>query len=199
MSKFVFERVIKSILEKSNLKILKKLSRMQPEENLNFNKLINLPGQVTAEEQSTVCYFFCKRSDDPDNTDWISTIFNHKQARAKSEIIKVDQRRKRYKSICEKRAIMSDTSSNSNKNEKCDREKEEVNFDFTVDESCSADKNIQCDLYKNAEGVEILQKELIAYKAELIQRNEDIYKLREENNLLKTIKFSYEYLKKIRW
>ena len=94
---------------------------------------------------------------------------------------------------------MSDTSSNSNKNEECDGEKEEVNFDFTVDESCSADKNIPCDLYKNAEGVEILQKELIAYKAELIQRNEDIYKLREENNLLKTIKFSYEYSKKIRW
>ena len=29
-----------------------------------------------------------------------------------------------------------------------------------------------------------LQKELIAYKAELIERNEEIYKLREENNLL---------------
>ena len=41
-----------------------------------------------------------------------------------------------------------------------------------------------------------MQKELIAYKAELIERNEEIYKLREENIILKTSKFSYEYLKK---
>ena len=47
-------------------------------------------------------------------------------------------------------------------------------FDFTMDESCSADKNIQCDLYNNE--IEKLQKEL----AELIERNEEIYKLREE-------------------
>ena len=37
---------------------------------------------------------------------------------------------------------------------------------------------------------------MIAYKAELIERNEEIYKLREENDILKTSKFSYEYLKK---
>ena len=54
-----------------------------------------------------MCYFLGKRSDDPENIDWIPTIINHKQARSKSEIIKVNQRRKRYKSICEKRA--SDT------------------------------------------------------------------------------------------
>ena len=41
-----------------------------------------------------------------------------------------------------------------------------------------------------------MQKELIAYKDELIERNEEIYKLREENNLLKTSKFSYQYLKR---
>ena len=200
MSKFVFERFIKSILEKSNLKSLTKLSRMQPEENLNFNKLINLPGQVTAEEQSTVRYFFFV------NVETIQiiltgfqqylTISKQEQNLKLSKLIRGEKDTKVY---VKKRAIMSDTSSNSNKNEECDGEKEEVNFDFTVDESCSADKNIPCDLYKNAEGVEILQKELIAYKAELIQRNEDIYKLREENNLLKTIKFSYEYSKKIRW
>ena len=34
-----------------------------------------------------------------------------------------------------------------------------------------------------------MQKELIAYKAELTEKNEEIYKLREENNLLKTSKF----------
>ena len=146
-------------------------------------------------KKSMMCYFLGKRSDDPENIDWIPTIFTHKEARAKSEIIKVDQRRKRYKSICEKRAIIiSDTSSNSNKNEECGEEKEEVIFYFTLDESCSADKNIQCDLYKNE--IEKLQKELIAYKAELIERNEEIYKLREENNILKTSKFSYEYLRK---
>ena len=41
-----------------------------------------------------------------------------------------------------------------------------------------------------------MQKELITYKDELIERNEEIYKLREENNLLKINKFSYQYLKK---
>ena len=138
--------------------------------------------------------FLGKLSDDPENIDWIPTIFNHKQARTKSEIIKVDQRRKRYKSICEKGAMISDTLSNSNKNEECGGEKEEVNFDFTIDESFGADKNIQCDLYKNE--IEKLQKELIAYKTELIERNEEMYKLHEENNILKTSKFSYEYLKK---
>ena len=71
-----------------------------------------------------MCYFLGKRSDDPDNIDWIPTIFNHKEGRSKSQIIKVDQRRKRYKSICERRA--SDTSTNSNKNEKCGGGKEEV-------------------------------------------------------------------------
>ena len=96
---------------------------------------------------------------------------------------------KRYKSICEKTAIIvSDTSSsNSNKNEECGGEKEELNFDFTIDESCSADKNIQCDLYKNE--IEKLQKELIAYKDELIERNEEIYKLREKIIYLKPVNF----------
>ena len=55
-------------------------------------------------------------------------------------------------------------------------EKKEVNVDFTIDESCSADKNIQCDLYKNE--IDKLQKELIAYKPELIEKNEEVYKLR---------------------
>ena len=39
-------------------------------------------------------------------------------------------------------------------------------------------------------------QELIAYKDELIERNEKIYKLCEENNLLKTSKFSYQYFEK---
>ena len=73
---------------------------MQLKENWDFNKLIDFPGQVTADEQSTMCYFLGKRSDNQENIDWIPTIFNHKQARTKSEIIKVDQRRKRCKSIC---------------------------------------------------------------------------------------------------
>ena len=67
---------------------------------------------MTADEQRTMCSFLGKRSDDPENIDWIPTIFNHKQARTKSDIIKIDQRRKRNKSICEKRAIIvSGTSS----------------------------------------------------------------------------------------
>ena len=41
-----------------------------------------------------------------------------------------------------------------------------------------------------------MQKELNAYQDELIERNEEIYKLHEENNLLKTSKFSYQYFKK---
>ena len=82
---------------------------------------------MTADEQSTMCSFLGKRSDDPENIDCIPTIFNHEQERTKSEIIKVDQRRKRHKSICEKRVIITDTSSNSNKNEECRGEKE-VNF-----------------------------------------------------------------------
>ena len=46
---------------------------------------------------------------------------------------------------------------------------------------------VQCDLYKNE--IEKLQK-LIACKAELIERNEEIYKLHEENNLyLKPVNF----------
>ena len=65
---------------------------------------------------------------------------------------------------------------------------------FYSAESYSAYKNMQCDLYKNE--IEKLQKELIAHKDELIERNQEIYKLHEENNLLKTSKFLYEYLKK---
>ena len=52
---------------------------------------------MTADEQRTMCSFFGKRSDDPENIDWIPTIFNHKQARTKSDIIKIDQRRKNTK------------------------------------------------------------------------------------------------------
>ena len=55
---------------------------------------------MTADEQSTMCYCLDKCSDNPENIDWIPTIFNHEQAGAKSEIVKVDQQRKRYKSIC---------------------------------------------------------------------------------------------------
>ena len=160
-----------------------------------MNWQLNLPEEVTADEQRGMCYFLGKRSDDPENIDWIPTIYNHKQATTISDIIKVDHRGKRYKRICEKRAIISDTSSsNPNKNEECGGDKKELNFDFTIDEICSADKNMQCDLYKNE--IDKLQKELIAYKDELIERNEEIYKLREENNLLKTSKFSYQYLKR---
>ena len=52
---------------------------------------------MTADEQRTMCSFLGKRSDDPENIDWIPTIFNHKQARTKSDIIKIDQRRKNTK------------------------------------------------------------------------------------------------------
>lgn len=61
------------------------------------------------------CYLG-KHSDYPENIDWIPTIFNHKHERTKSEIIKVDQCKKRYKNITKNRTIISDTS-NSNKNE----------------------------------------------------------------------------------
>ena len=122
---------------------------------------------MTANEKSSICYFLGKLSDDPEDIDWIQTIFKHKQARTKSEIIKVDQWRKRYKTICKKKSynkwyiIMK-----FEKKEECGREKEKANFDFTIDESCIADKNIPCDLYKNE--IEKMQKELIAYKAGLI-------------------------------
>ena len=99
---------IKSILEESNLKIFANSLTML-KENKNFNKLINIPGKMTDDEQSKIRYFLGKRSDDPDNVDWIPTAFNSNQARTKPKIIKVDQRRKIYKSICEKRAIISDT------------------------------------------------------------------------------------------
>ena len=97
---------IKSNLEKSNLKIFANSLTML-KENKNFNKLINIPGKMTDDEQCKIRYFLGKRSDDPDNVDWIPTAFNNNQARTKSKIIKVDQRRKIYKSICEKRAIIS--------------------------------------------------------------------------------------------
>ena len=35
----------------------------------------------------TIYYFLGKCSDDPENIDWIPTIFNYKQARSKSEIL----------------------------------------------------------------------------------------------------------------
>ena len=34
---------------------------------------------MTADEQSTMCSFLGKRSDDPENIDCIPTIFNHEQ------------------------------------------------------------------------------------------------------------------------
>ena len=46
------------------------------------------------DKQRIICYFLGKCSDDPENIDWIPTTFNYKQARTKSDIIKVDQRRK---------------------------------------------------------------------------------------------------------
>ena len=57
-----------------------------------------------------MCYFLGKLSDDPENIDCIPTIFNHKQARSKSEIIKADQRRKRYKNIYEIRNYIKSIS-----------------------------------------------------------------------------------------
>ena len=41
---------------------------------------------------------------------------------------------------------------------------------------------------------QVLQSETIITMWALTERNEEIYKLCEENNLLKTSKFSYEYL-----
>ena len=65
---------------------------------------------MTADEQGKVYYVIGKRCDDVGNGDWIPTIFSHKEVRSKSKFINVDQRRKRCKSICEKRAVISDTS-----------------------------------------------------------------------------------------
>ena len=48
---------------------------------------------MTDDEQSKIRYFLGKRSDDPDNIDWIPTSFNHNQTRTKSKTIKCDQRR----------------------------------------------------------------------------------------------------------
>lgn len=62
-------------------------------ENKNSNKLINIPEKMTDDEQSKIRYFLGKRSDDPDNIDWIPTSFNHNQTRTKSKTIKCDQRR----------------------------------------------------------------------------------------------------------
>ena len=45
--------------------------------------------------KNTMCYFLGKRSDNPENIDWIPTNFNHQQARTKHKIIKADQCRKR--------------------------------------------------------------------------------------------------------
>ena len=52
-------------------------------ENKNFNKLINIPGKMTDDEQCKIRYFLGKRSDDPNNVDWIPTAFNNNQARKK--------------------------------------------------------------------------------------------------------------------
>ena len=83
---------IKYILEKSNFKIFANSLRML-KENKNSNKLINIPEKMTDDEQSKIRYFLGKRSDNPDNIDWIPTSFNHNQARTKSKTIKFDQRR----------------------------------------------------------------------------------------------------------
>ena len=108
---------------------------MQPEENLNFNKLINVPGQVTAEEQSIVLFFFVNVQ----TIQIILTGFQQYLTVSKQEqnlkLSKLIRGEKDTKVYVKKRAKMSDTPSNSNKNEECDGEKEEVNFDFTVDES----------------------------------------------------------------
>ena len=53
-------------------------------ENKNFNKLINIPGKMTNDEQCKIRYFLGKRSDDPHNVDQISTAFNNNQARKKN-------------------------------------------------------------------------------------------------------------------
>ena len=92
-----------------------------------------------------------------------------------------------------KKAIISHTSSNSNKNEECGGEKEELNFDFTIHESCSADKNMQCDLQKNK--IEKLQKELIAYKDELIEGTKRFISCVKKTIHLKPVNFHISILK----
>ena len=59
---------IKSNLEKSNLKIFANSLTML-KENKNFNKLINIPGKMTNDEQCKIRYFLGKPSDDPRNLD----------------------------------------------------------------------------------------------------------------------------------
>ena len=91
-------------------------------------------------------------------------ISKQEQSLKLSKLISGEKDTKLY---VKKRAIISGISSwNSKKKEECGREKEKANFDFTIDGSCIADKNIPCDLYKNE--IEKMQKELIAYKAGLI-------------------------------
>ena len=44
---------------------------------------------MTADEQSTMCYFLGKRSDDPENINCIPTIFNHQQKRTNLKLSKL--------------------------------------------------------------------------------------------------------------
>ena len=43
------------------------------------------------------------RSDNPENIDWIPTVVKHNRAESIRKLVQTDQKKKRYKSLCEKR------------------------------------------------------------------------------------------------
>ena len=47
-------------------------------------------------------FFSGKRSDNPANFDWVSSVFNHARAGPKSKLVMKDQSLKRYEKLCEK-------------------------------------------------------------------------------------------------
>ena len=48
-------------------------------------------------------FFLGKRSDNPENVDWVPSVFNHARAAPKTKLVMMDQSRKRFETLWEKR------------------------------------------------------------------------------------------------
>ena len=131
-----------------------------------------------------------KRSDDPEQPNWVPTIFAHTSQSEKEKIAKQIKKKARYEILKSKREKLSSAwKINVLENSSSESSVGEAEEGYQGN-----DVGVQCEISLTDEVAE-LKNNLINMESELRSRNEEIYKLREENTQLKNRVFGFKAIK----
>lgn len=141
--------------------------------------------------------FSGKRSQDPNDPDWVPSIFTFTSSAKVKKAVQSVQRQQRYEHVNRKRMINAATTSaleDENGNLSADTAESQG---LMAENDC--DKSTQSDIPDREisllEENMNLKRQVECLDRELRSRNEEVYKLREENAALQNSQFGYDKIK----